>query len=48
MWRLLKGLLWIAVTLAIIWSALALYYASGVTPELARIALAVVPPSRAP
>ncbi len=44
MWRLLKGLLWIAVALAIIWSALALYYASGVTPELARIALAVVPP----
>ncbi len=42
--RLLRGLLWIAGALAIGWSALALYYASGLTPEWARLALALGPP----
>jgi Domain of unknown function (DUF4105) len=42
--RLIKAILWIAAVLAIGWSALALYYASGVTPEWARIALALGPP----
>ncbi len=42
--RLIKGLLWIAGALAIGWSALALYYASGLTPEWARLALALTPP----
>ena len=40
---LIKGLLWIAGVLAIGWSALALYYASGMTPEWARFALALAP-----
>jgi Domain of unknown function (DUF4105) len=42
--RLLKSLLWIAAVLAIGWSALALYYASGVTPDWVRLALALAPP----
>ena len=42
--RLIKGLLWIAAVLAIGWSALALYYASGVKPEWTRLALALAPP----
>jgi len=42
--RLIKGLLWIAGALAVGWSALALYYASGIAPEWARIALALAPP----
>jgi len=42
--RLLKGLIWIAAALAIGWSALALYYASGVTPEWTRLVVALVPP----
>lgn len=42
--RLLRGLLWIAGALAIGWSALALYYASGLTPDWARLALALAPP----
>jgi hypothetical protein len=41
---LIKGLLWIAGALAIGWSALALYYASGLTPGWARLALALGPP----
>jgi hypothetical protein len=41
--RLIKGLPWIAGALAIGWSALALYYASGMTPEWARFALALAP-----
>ena len=44
MLRLLKGFLWIAAALAIGWSALALYYASGAPPGWARIALALAPP----
>lgn len=40
----LKALLWIAAVLVIGWSVLALYYASGLTPEWARLALALIPP----
>lgn len=42
--RGVRILLGIAAALAIGWSALALYYASGVTPEWARLAVALAPP----
>ncbi len=42
--KLFKSLLWIIAALAIGWAALALYYASGLTPGWARLALALAPP----